>query len=131
MGGFLSLLDGLAIGNAKRSSHGSRLPMTWASWYRWRHAANASLMLPAAAALVLAIVASMLVRKADLATGWRIFDYSPDGARAVLSTFVGSMLTFIVFVLSATLIVVQLASGQYTPRVVGIIFAKPGIKWTL
>jgi len=41
------------------------------------------------------------------------------------------MLTFIVFVLSGTLILVQLASGQLTPRVVGIVFAMPRVKITL
>src|SRR5205823_9194666 len=43
----------------------------------------------------------------------------------------GSMLTFIVFVLSATLIVVQLASGQLTPRVIGLVFAMPWVRATL
>ena len=41
------------------------------------------------------------------------------------------MLTFIVFVLSATLIVVQLASGQSTPRVIGLVLAVPGVKVAL
>ena len=43
----------------------------------------------------------------------------------------GSMLTFIVFVLSALLIVVQLAIGQLTPRVIAIVFARPGVKAVL
>jgi uncharacterized membrane protein len=41
------------------------------------------------------------------------------------------MLTFIVFVLSATLIMVQLTSGQLTPRVIALAFAMPGVKVTL
>jgi len=41
------------------------------------------------------------------------------------------MLTFIVFVLSATLIVVQLASGQLTPRVIALVLASPAIKISL
>jgi uncharacterized membrane protein len=41
------------------------------------------------------------------------------------------MLTFIVFVLSATLIVVQLASGQLTPRVIALVLAMPGVKVAL
>ncbi|MCI0704669.1 MAG: DUF2254 domain-containing protein [Planctomycetia bacterium] len=41
------------------------------------------------------------------------------------------MLTFIVFVLSATLIVVQLASGQLTPRVIALVFAMPWVRITL
>jgi uncharacterized membrane protein len=41
------------------------------------------------------------------------------------------MLTFIVFVLSAALIVVQLASGQSSPRVIALILATPGVKIAL
>jgi uncharacterized membrane protein len=41
------------------------------------------------------------------------------------------MLTFLVFVLSATLIVVQLASGQLTPRVIALVLASPGVKVAL
>ena len=41
------------------------------------------------------------------------------------------MLTFIVFVLSATLIVVQLASAQLTPRIIALVLASPGLKMAL
>jgi uncharacterized membrane protein len=41
------------------------------------------------------------------------------------------MLSFIVFVLSSTLIVVQLASGQLTPRVIAMVFALPWVRLTL
>jgi uncharacterized membrane protein len=67
----------------------------------------------------------------DRQTGWQVFGFTPDGARLVLGVLVGAMLTFIVFVLSATLIVVQLASGQLTPRVIGLVFAVPWVRVTL
>jgi uncharacterized membrane protein len=41
------------------------------------------------------------------------------------------MLTFIVFVLSGTLIVVQLASGQLTPRIIALVFTRPWVRITL
>ena len=41
------------------------------------------------------------------------------------------MLTFIVFVLSARLIVVQLAIGQLTPGVIAIVFVRAGVKAVL
>ena len=41
------------------------------------------------------------------------------------------MLTFIVFVLTATLIVVQLASGQSSPRVIAMVLATPWVKIAL
>src|SRR5947209_7686712 len=105
--------------------------MTWEQRYCLRRTARTSLVFWATAALVLALVIAPAVRWLDHATGWVLFDFSPDGARALLSTLVGAMLTFIVFVLSATLIVVQLASGQSTPRVVALVLATPGVKIAL
>ena len=105
--------------------------MTWEQRYRLRHAARTSLVLWAGLALVAALVCAPAVRWLDRETGWVVFGFSPDGARAVLGALVGSMLTFIVFVLSATLIVVQLASGQLTPRVIAMVFTMPGVKTTL
>lgn len=105
--------------------------MTWEQRYRLRRTARTSLVLWAGLALVAALVVAPAVRRLDRETNWVVFGFSPDGARAVLGVLVGSMLTFIVFVLSATLIVVQLASGQSTPRVIGLVLARPGVKIAL
>jgi uncharacterized membrane protein len=105
--------------------------MTWESRYRMRHAARTSLVLWAVVALVAALIAAPAMRWIDPEIGWKLFNYSPDGAKAVLGALASSMLTFIVFVLSGTLILVQLASGQLTPRIIGLVFALPGVKITL
>jgi uncharacterized membrane protein len=105
--------------------------MTWEQRYRLWLAARTSLVLWVGLSLVAATVCAPAMRWLDRETGWILFDYSPDGARAVLGALVGSMLTFIVFVLSATLIVVQLASGQLTPRVIALVFAMPWVRITL
>ena len=102
--------------------------MNWEQRYRARHAARTSLVLWGAVALVAALALGPLFRRLDAELGVTLFGYSPDGARAVLGALVGSMLTFIVFVLSATLIVVQLASGQLTPRVIALVLATPWVK---
>jgi uncharacterized membrane protein len=105
--------------------------MNWEQRYRMWHAARTSLVLWAALSLVAAVVCASAVRWLDRETGWTVFRSTPDGARAVLGALAGSMLTFIVFVLSATLIVVQLASGQLTPRIIALVLASPGLKITL
>ena len=105
--------------------------MTWEQRYRLAHAARTSLVLWAGLSLAAALLCAPAVRWLDRETGWAVFGFSPDGARAVLGALAGSMLTFIVFVLSATLIVVQLASGQLTPRVIGMVFALPWVRVTL
>src|SRR3954462_5359693 len=105
--------------------------MNWEQRYRFRHAIRTSLVLWAVIALLAALMFARTMWWLDLETGWTIYGFSPDGARAVLGTLVSSMLTFIVFVLSTTLIVVQLASGQLTPRVIALVLAKPRIKFPL
>jgi uncharacterized membrane protein len=105
--------------------------MTWGQRYRLRHACRTSLVLWAVVSLFAALVAAPLVRWLDRELGWVVFGFSPDGARAVLGILVGSMLTFIVFVLSATLIVVQLASGQSSPRVIAVVLASSWVKLAL
>jgi uncharacterized membrane protein len=105
--------------------------MTWEQRYRWRQTARTSLVLWAGASLLAALIVAPVVRWLDRETGWVLFGFSADGARAVLSVLVGSMLTFVVFVLSATLIVVQLASGQSSPRVIAMVLATPWVKIAL
>ena len=105
--------------------------MTWELSYRLRNFARTSLVLWATASLALALCIAPVIRWLDRETGWSIFGYGADGARALLSVLVGSMLTFIVFVLSATLIVVQLANGQSSPRVIAMVLATPRVKFAL
>lgn len=105
--------------------------MTWEQRYRLHQMARTSLLLWATVSLALAMFAARGIWWLDEQTGWHIYRFTPDGARAVLGTLVSSMLTFIVFVLSTTLIVVQLASGQLTPRVISLVLSTPGVKITL
>lgn len=72
-----------------------------------------------------------MVRWLDRATGWGWLNLTPEGARSILGAFTASMLTFVVFVVSSMLIVVQLASAQLTPRVIAIAFSDRRVKWVL
>jgi uncharacterized membrane protein len=105
--------------------------MTWEQRYRLAHEVRSSLVLWTGVSLAAALACSPALRALDRALGWQVFGFGPEGARAVLGALAGSMLTFIVFVLSATLIVVQLASGQMTPRVIALVFAWPWVRVTL
>jgi uncharacterized membrane protein len=105
--------------------------MTWEQRHRLRRTARTSLVLWAGLSLVAALIAAPAVRWLDHQTNWKLFAFSPDGARAILGALVSSMLTFIVFVLSAALIVVQLASGQSSPRVIALVLAMPWVRVAL
>ena len=105
--------------------------MTWLQRYQLRRMFRWSLWhLPALAMLTVLLVAP-LVRWVDHAIGWSWFNLTPDGARSILGAFTASMLTFVVFVVSSMLIVVQLASAQLTPRVIAMAFSDRKFKWVL
>ena len=66
----------------------------------------------------------------DATLGWTAA-VGPDGARAVLGALVSSLLTFIVFVFSILLLVVQLASAQLTPRIIAGVYRSRVLKFSL
>jgi len=105
--------------------------MTWLQRYNWRWFIASSVWLYPVAGLLVALLVAPVIRWLDGVIFWSWFNFSPDGARAVLGAFAGSMLTFLVFVLSAMIIVVQLASAQLTPRIISLVFSKREVKTVL
>ena len=70
-----------------------------------------------AGAFVLAAVTLTIDRQIDDDGAVLVFGGSADGARDVLATIAQSMLTFTALVFSITMLVLQLASSQLSPRV--------------
>jgi uncharacterized membrane protein len=104
--------------------------MTWLQRYRVRHYVTNSIWLMPSFGMVAAIGVAHFLHWIDEVMGWQSGFY-PDTARAVLGTMASSMFTFIVFVSSALLVAVQLASSQLTPRIIAIVFRDPITKATL
>jgi uncharacterized membrane protein len=105
--------------------------MTWLQRYQVRRMIHKSLWFLPVLAIGLMLMVAPLIRWIDRATGWTWFDFAPEGARTVLGAFTSSMLTFVVFVVSSLLIVVQLASASLTPRIIAFVFADRRLKWVL
>ena len=105
--------------------------MTWLQRYQLRRMFRWSLWFLPALAMFAVLLIAPLVRWIDRALGWSWFNLTPDGARSILGAFTASMLTFVVFVVSSMLIVVQLASAQLTPRVIAMAFTDRKFKWVL
>jgi uncharacterized membrane protein len=105
--------------------------MNWLQRYWLRRFARSSLLLFPGLCALLALLAALLARWLDRLTGWTVLNYSVDGARALMGAFTASLLTFIVFVLSSLLIVVQLASAQLTPRIIATMLSSRLVKVTL
>lgn len=85
---------------------------------------NTYWVLPAAivcVAIALSVQITWIDRLLDLdpdgKLGWLLHN-NPDGARAVLSTIAGSMITVAGVMLSTTIVVLTLASQQFSPRLV-------------
>src|SRR5215471_1114710 len=104
--------------------------MTWLQRYRVRHFLRNSIWIGPAVTLVVAIFAVNTLSWIEEANGWQA-NLNPETARVVLGALAGAMFTFIVFVCSSLLLVVQLASAQLTPRVIGTMFRDRVIKVTL
>src|SRR5688572_17232292 len=105
--------------------------MTWLQRYQLRRMFRWSLWLLPTLAVVAVFLIAPLVRWLDRVTGWSWFNLTPEGARSILGAFTASMLTFVVFVVSSMLIVVQLASAQLTPRVIAKVLAGRALKAVL
>lgn len=83
-----------------------------------------------------AMVLSAVLTVVDDRTGgvdpsWLVFRGSASAAQGVLSTIAGSTLTFTGAVFSITIVALQLASSQYSPRVLQGFLRDRGSQWPL
>src|SRR5262245_20281235 len=104
--------------------------MSWKRRHALRMFFRSSLWPIPLACMVAAVGVAHLTLWIDRQTGWTL-DVSADSARAVEGTLIGSLLTFIVFIFSVLLVAVQLASAQFSPRVIARVFRDPYTKAAL
>jgi uncharacterized membrane protein len=102
--------------------------MTWLQRYRIRHFLYFNFWVAPVASMALAAIARWAALWFDQLTAWSWLNFKMDGARAVLAGLSASMLTFIVFALSSLLLLVQLASGQLTSRIIPLTFSARKVK---
>lgn len=91
--------------------------MSWATRFRFRQYLKESLWIYPLAAVLAGALLAMLTRQADTSVtvpaGWR---YSPSTAGTVLSTIVGAMVGLIGFVVTVTVLAIQMATGTFSAR---------------
>ena len=104
--------------------------MTWLQRYRLRNFLLSSVWLPPLLGILAALLTNQLAQSADRLLGWQA-PASVAGSQGVLTALASSMLTFIVFVFSILLLVVQLASAQLTPRVIAHFYRSRILKLSL
>jgi uncharacterized membrane protein len=104
--------------------------MNWLTRYRLRHYLENAIWILPSLAIIIAVVAVRWLHHFEEVMGWQS-RIDPETARSVLATMASSMFTFIVFVSSALLVSVQLASSQLTPRIIAIVFRDPVTRFSL
>jgi uncharacterized membrane protein len=104
--------------------------MTWLQRYRVRAYFKNSIWILPALSMPAALVAVRSLHGVEQALGWRESIHT-ETARSVLGTMAASMFTFVVFVSSALLVAVQLASAQLTPRIIALVFRDPITRFSL
>jgi uncharacterized membrane protein len=104
--------------------------MTWLQRYRVRHYFGNSIWIFPVLSTLAAIGAVRLLHWIEQEMGW-VSPVDADTARAVLGTMASSLFTSIVFVCTALLVAVQLASAALTPRIIALVFRDPVTKFSL
>src|SRR5262249_34647618 len=104
--------------------------MTWKQRHALRAFLRSSLWPIPLACMIAAPLIARLTLWIDHQIGGTL-DISVEAARAVVGTLEGSLLAFIVFIFSFLLVAVQLASAQFSPRVIARIFRDPFTKLAL
>ncbi|HYX02902.1 MAG TPA: DUF2254 family protein [Reyranella sp.] len=98
--------------------------------YRLQEFARSSFWLPPSLAILAAWLLAKLVIWFVPDPQWPRFDTTDiEGLRTSMGAFAASMLTFIVYAVSALLLTAQLASGQTTPRFIRFIFSRWQMKF--
>lgn len=104
--------------------------MTWLQRHQLASFFRDSVWLPPLIGMVIALFARPVVQDIDAMLGWKAA-VGPDGARAVLGILVSALLTFIVFVFSILLLIVQIASAQLSPRIIVAIYRSRVVRGSL
>ncbi|HVJ82025.1 MAG TPA: DUF2254 domain-containing protein [Planctomycetia bacterium] len=104
--------------------------MNWIDRYLIRHYLTNSLWILPLLGMAAAMASVRLVHAIDMRSGAESA-IRPETGLAALGALSTSMFTFVVFVSSALLVAVQLASAQLSPRIIGIVFNDPVTKCSL
>ena len=96
--------------------------MTWNRWYGFKSYVKSALWIVPLLAVALELVMTRVVhgigRWLELDTTQGFLGLSMAGAGVLLQTIITMTLSFTVFTFGSLLVAIQVASGQYTPRII-------------
>lgn len=92
--------------------------MNWKTRNLARSYLHSSLWIIPIGAIILEQILFNVIVRFDTTHGWRVHGFGIEGERAIASTVITFSLSFIVFTFGSLLVAIQVASGQYTPRII-------------
>jgi uncharacterized membrane protein len=92
--------------------------MTWNLRYQVKSYIRSSLWIVPLFALLIEQVVGALAQALDTRLAWKGLEFGLTGAQALLNAIITLTLSFIVFTFASLLVAIQVASGQYTPRII-------------
>src|ERR1700757_4089364 len=92
--------------------------MTWNLRYQIKSYIRSALWIIPLFALLLEQVVGALAQTLDTRLAWKGLKFGLTGAQALLNAITTLTLSFIVFTFASLLVAIQVASGQYTPRII-------------
>jgi uncharacterized membrane protein len=92
--------------------------MTWNRRSRIRSYLQSSLWIIPVAAVGVEQIFAALIHALDARLGWDGLGLGIEGAKVVCNAVITFSLSFIVFTFGSLLVAIQVASGQYTPRII-------------
>jgi uncharacterized membrane protein len=104
--------------------------MTWLQRYRIRSYLGTAIWVAPVLGIVAGFGVVLLLGRIEDRLAWES-RVDTDTARAVLGALASATFTFLVFVCSALLVAVQLASAQLTPRIIALVLKEPVTRLSL
>lgn len=104
--------------------------MSWIRRYKLRTFLRNSLWILPVLGMAAALVSVNCLHWVEQRAGWNA-GFDPASTLTMFGALAASLLTFIVFLSSSLLLVVQLASAQLSPRAIGIVFRNPVTRFAL
>jgi uncharacterized membrane protein len=92
--------------------------MTWNLRYQVKSYIRSALWIIPLFALLLEQVVGALAQALDTRLAWKGLEFGVTGAQALLNAITTLTLSFIVFTFGSLLVAIQVASRQYTPRII-------------
>lgn len=92
--------------------------MIWNQRYQLKSYIRSALWIIPLVALLLVQIIGELAHTIDARRAWTVRVFGVTGAHALFEAIITLTLSFIVFTFSSLLVAIQIAGGQYTPRII-------------